>query len=165
MKRLFLIIICCLFLSGCKAKEKKVENILFEQYRDFEDKLDDNSNFRDSCDEFTASLVINKVDENEYRYDVIIDSPTVNMYHLQAIAKVEGDNGSSLPTLGILENEVFSLIPGVVDKANGIYKGVNLSGISDQSEFSILVYVTFSLDQQNLNKVERYIKLYGNASR
>lgn len=157
--------ICCLFLIGCSAKEKPEENILFKQYSDFEDKLDNSTSFSDSCDEFAVSLVVNKVKNNEYRYDVIIDSPTVNMYHLQAIAKVEGDNSTSLPTLGILEDEVFSLIPGVVDKANGIYKGVNLSGISDKSEFSILVYVTFSLDQQNSNKVERYIKLYGNASR
>ncbi len=29
------------------------------------------------------------------------------MYHLQAIAKVAGDDNESLPTLGILEEDIF----------------------------------------------------------
>ena len=66
------------------------------------------------------------------------------MYHLQAIAKVAGDDNESLPTLGnSLRKIFFSLVPEVVDKANGIYKGVNLSGITSKSEFSVLVYLTF----------------------
>ena len=52
----------------------------------------------------------------------------------------------------------------VIDTANGIYKGVNLSGITSKSEFSVLVYLTFSTDKQSNNKEERYIKLYGNAT-
>ncbi|EQM95756.1 hypothetical protein MBAG_03484, partial [Coprobacillus sp. D7] len=62
------------------------------------------------------------------------------------------------------EEDIFSLVPEVVDKANGIYKGVNLSGITSKSEFSVLVYLTFSTDKQSNNKEERYIKLYGNAT-
>jgi len=117
-----------------------------------------------ATNEFNIRLVVNKVEDKKYRYDVIIDTPTINMYHLQAIAKVAGDDNESLPTLGILEEDIFSLVPEVVDKANGIYKGVNLSGITSKSEFSVLVYLTFSTDKQSNNKEERYIKLYGNAT-
>ena len=36
--------------------------------------------------------------------------------------------------------------------------------ITSKSEFSVLVYLTFSTDKQSNNKEERYIKLYGNAT-
>ena len=80
-----------------------------------------------TSDEFMIRLVVNKIDDNNNRYDIIIDNPKINMYHLQAIAKVSQDENESLPSLGILENDVFSLIPNLVDKANGIYKGVNFN--------------------------------------
>lgn len=163
MKKIALFLICCLVLAGCK-KEVKEDNLLFEQYKEYEDKLNSCKEFKESSDEFSIHLVVNKANNNEYRYDVIIDTPTINMYHLQAIVKVDSDKSTSLPTLGILEDEVFSLIPGVIDKPNGIYKGVNLSGITNKSEFYVLVYLTFSLDKDNIDKEERYIRLYGNAS-
>lgn len=56
---------------------------------------------------FQFRLVLNKINDNETRYDIIIDSPKINMYDLQAIAKVENDDESSLPSLGILEDESF----------------------------------------------------------
>ena len=153
MKKIALILICCLVLIGCKNKDNN-DNKFYRQYKEYENKIDNHNEF----------LVVNKVEDKKYRYDVIIDTPTINMYHLQAIAKVAGDDNESLPTLGILEEDIFSLVPEVVDKANGIYKGVNLSGITSKSEFSVLVYLTFSTDKQSNNKEERYIKLYGNAT-
>ena len=164
MKKLVLLIVSCLFLGGCKQAVNRDDNSLFKQYNEYVDKLDQAVEFQDSSDEFNIYLVVNNAENNNYRYDVIIDTPTINMYHLQAIVKVEGENNDNIPTLGVLENEVFSLIPGVVDKDKGLYKGVNLSGITAKSEFDVLVYLTFSLTEQSNVKEERYFKLYGNAS-
>ena len=163
MKKIALILICCLVLIGCKNKDNN-DNKFYRQYKEYENKIDNHNEFLNATNEFNIRLVVNKVEDKKYRYDVIIDTPTINMYHLQAIAKVAGDDNESLPTLGILEEDIFSLVPEVVDKANGIYKGVNLSGITSKSEFSVLVYLTFSTDKQSNNKEERYIKLYGNAT-
>ena len=163
MKKIALILICCLVLIGCKNKDNN-DKKFYRQYKEYENKIDNHNEFLNATNEFNIRLVVNKVEDKKYRYDVIIDTPTINMYHLQAIAKVAGDDNESLPTLGILEEDIFSLVPEVVDKANGIYKGVNLSGITSKSEFSVLVYLTFSTDKQSNNKEERYIKLYGNAT-
>lgn len=163
MKKIALILICCLVLIGCKNKDNN-DNKFYRQYKEYENKIDNHNEFLNATNEFNIRLVVNKVEDKKYRYDVIIDTPTINMYHLQAIAKVAGDDNESLPTLGILEEDIFSLVPEVVDKANGIYKDVNLSGITSKSEFSVLVYLTFSTDKQSNNKEERYIKLYGNAT-
>ena len=165
MKKIIFVIICIL-LTGC-SNENIVDddsNRLYEQYLEYEKKLVKQQDYQVTSDEFMIRLVVNKIDDNNNRYDIIIDNPKINMYHLQAIAKVAGDDNESLPTLGILEEDIFSLVPEVVDKANGIYKGVNLSGITSKSEFSVLVYLTFSTDKQSNNKEERYIKLYGNAT-
>ena len=144
MKKIALILICCLVLIGCKNKDNN-DNKFYRQYKEYENKIDNHNEFLNATNEFNIRLEVNKVD-------------------LQAIAKVAGDDNESLPTLGILEEDIFSLVPEVVDKANGIYKGVNLSGITSKSEFSVLVYLTFSTDKQSNNKEERYIKLYGNAT-
>lgn len=166
MKRIIFVIICIL-LAGC-SNDNPVDNKsnkLYEQYKLYEQTLNKSKNYQDGSDEFSIKLIINKMNDDMYRYDVVIDSPKINMYHLQAIAKVEQDESESLPNLGILEDEVFSLVPNVIDKDKGIYKGVNLSGITEKKEFNILVYLTFYSDENSKKKEERFIRLYGDTVR
>lgn len=166
MKKLVFIIICIL-LTGCSNKDIVDDkgNKLYEQYLEYEKRLAKQQDYQEGSDEFMIRLVVNKIDDNNNRYDIIIDNPKINMYHLQAIAKVRQDESESLPNLGILENDVFSLIPNLVDKENGIYKGVNLSGITKENKFDVLIYLTFYSDKECKEKEERYIKLYGDATR
>ena len=165
MKKIIFVIICIL-LTGC-SNENIVDddsNRLYEQYLEYEKKLVKQQDYQVTSDEFMIRLVVNKIDDNNNRYDIIIDNPKINMYHLQAIAKVSQDENESLPSLGILENDVFSLIPNLVDKANGIYKGVNLSGITKENKFDVLIYLTFYSDEECKKKEERYLKLYCDAT-
>ena len=166
MKRMLLVIMSLLILTGCSNENKEVEidDKYYKQYQKYEEKLNEAKDFETEITDFSIRLVVNETDQNEYRYDVIIDSPNVNMYYLQAIAKVENDENSSLPTLGVLEENNFSLVPNVIDKEKGIYKGVNLSGITNKSEFNVYVYLTYYLSENDTKKVERYIMLYGNAA-
>ena len=133
LKRI-LIIMLCLLITGCKANETEANDKLDMQYKKYTQKLIEQREFSDGSDEFSIRLVLNKINDNETRYDIIIDSPKINMYDLQAIAKVENDDESSLPSLGILEDESFSLVPGIVDKTKGIYRGVNLSGVTKKKD-------------------------------
>ena len=134
LKRI-LIIMLCLLITGCKANETEANDKLDMQYKKYTQKLIEQLEFSDESDEFSIRLVLNKINDNETRYDIIIDSPKINMYDLQAIAKVENDDESSLPSLGILEDESFSLVPGIVDKTKGIYRGVNLSGVTKKKGY------------------------------
>lgn len=137
LKRI-LIIMLCLLITGCKANETEANDKLDMQYKKYTQKLIEQREFSDGSDEFSIRLVLNKINDNETRYDIIIDSPKINMYDLQAIAKVENDDESSLPSLGILEDESFSLVPGIVDKTKGIYRGVNLSGVTKKRILKLL---------------------------
>lgn len=164
LKRIILIIIC-LLITGCQTAKNDSNNKYVEQYQTYQKKLTSQKNFIENSDEFTIRLILNELDENKTRYDIIIDTPKINMYHLQAIAKVENDDESSLPSLGILEDEQFSLVCNVVDKAKGIYRGVNLSGITEQKKISVIVYLTFYRDEDCKNKEERFIRLDDDALR
>ncbi len=106
LKRI-LIIMLCLLITGCKASETEVNDKLDMQYKKYTQKLIEQREFKDGSDEFSIRLVLNKINDSKTRYDIIIDSPRINMYDLQAIAKVENDDESSLPSLGILEDESF----------------------------------------------------------
>ena len=110
----------CLLITGCKSDSNEMGDKLNLQYQKYIQKLIEQQEFNNKSDEFSIRLVLNKINDTETRYDIIIDSPKINMYALQAIAKVENDDESSLPSLGILEEESFSLVPGVVDKTRGI---------------------------------------------
>ena len=143
MKKIIFVIICIL-LTGC-SNENIVDddsNRLYEQYLEYEKKLVKQQDYQVTSDEFMIRLVVNKIDDNNNRYDIIIDNPKINMYHLQAIAKVSQDENESLPSLG-----------------------VNLSGITKENKFDVLIYLTFYSDEECKKKEERYLKLYGDATR
>ena len=160
LKRI-LIIMLCLLITGCKANETEANDKLDMQYKKYIQKLIEQREFSDGSDEFSIRLVLNKINDNETRYDIIIDSPKINMYDLQAIAKVENDDESSLPSLGILEDESFSLVPGIVDKTKGIYRGVNLSGVTKKK---VIIYLRFYSDENSKKLEERFIRLDDDAT-
>lgn len=163
VKRIFIIILC-LLITGCKSDSNEIGDKLNRQYQKYTQKLIEQQEFNNKSDEFSIRLVLNKINDTETRYDIIIDSPKINMYDLQAIAKVENDDESSLPSLGILEEESFSLVPGVVDKTRGIYRGVNLSGVTREKNINVIIYLRFYIDENNEKLEERFIRLDDDAT-
>ncbi len=154
----------CLLITGCKSDSNEMGDKLNLQYQKYIQKLIEQQEFNNKSDEFSIRLVLNKINDTETRYDIIIDSPKINMYALQAIAKVENDDESSLPSLGILEEESFSLVPGVVDKTRGIYRGVNLSGVTREKNINVIIYLRFYSDENNEKLEERFIRLDDDAT-
>lgn len=154
----------CLLITGCKSDSNEMGDKLNLQYQKYIQKLIEQQEFNNKSDEFSIRLVLNKINDTETRYDIIIDSPKINMYDLQAIAKVENDDESSLPSLGILEEESFSLVPGVVDKTRGIYRGVNLSGVTREKNINVIIYLRFYSDENNEKLEERFIRLDDDAT-
>ena len=50
----------------------------------------------------------------------------------------------------------------MIDKEKGIYKGINLSGMTIYEQFSVKLYLTYSYQNK---LIERYVILYGDAFR
>lgn len=163
MKKYFIMLLCLLLLTGCQTRENE-ENIdeqLYQQYQDYYIKLKDAKHFENQIEDCSIYLILNKTNNGNIRYDVIIDNPQIKMNHIQAIALVEGETKYNPPSIGLLENDSFSLEPGVIDKENGIYKGINLSGMTSLKNITVKIYLTY--EKQN-KLVERFIILNDNAS-
>lgn len=163
MKKYFIILFCLLFLTGCQTRksEENIDEQLYQQYQDYYTKLKKCKNFETQLDDCSISLVLNKTNNGNIRYDVIIDNPQNKMDNIKAIALIDEETKYNPPSIGLLENETFSLEPGVIDKEKGIYKGINLSGMTTLEKFSVKIYLTYEKQNQ---LIERFIILNDNAT-
>lgn len=75
MKKILLVIMSLLILTGCSNENKEVEidDKYYKQYQKYEEKLNEAKDFETEITDFSIRLVVNETDQNEYRYDVIID--------------------------------------------------------------------------------------------
>lgn len=163
MKKYFIILLSLFLLTGCQTRKTdvNVDEQLYQQYQDYYTKLKKAKDFENKISDCSVSLILNKTNNDNIRYDIIIDNPQIKMTNIQAIAFVEDETKYNPPSIGLLERETFSLQPGVIDKENGIYKGINLSGMTSLKEITVKVYLTYK-KQDKL--IERYIELHDNAS-
>lgn len=163
MKKIHIFIVLMVLFSGCQRQQE--ENASNSEYGEYIKRLHSQQTFINSTDEFNVKVIRNTKNENDYRYDVVIDNPQIEMHAIKAVAQIPAVVGYSYPSIGILEEERFSLIPNVVDKENNIYKGINLSGISPYQDSTIYVYITFytSTDDER-ERIERYMEVTNNAS-
>ena len=163
MKKYFIILLSLLLLTGCQTRktDENIDEQLYQQYQDYYMKLKNSKDFENKISDCSVSLILNKTNNDNIRYDVIIDNPQVKMTNIKAIAFVENETKYNPPSIGLLEKESFSLQPGVIDKEKGIYKGINLSGMTSLKKITVKVYLTYK-KQDKL--IERYIELHDNAS-
>lgn len=145
MKRI-LILIIALILSGCSGStdSEKSTDALYKEYQTYIDRLEKQESFTNVGDVFDIRVIVNTTNKGNYRYDIIVDNPKIEMHNIKILASVDDGDKVSYPTIGILETDVFALVPGVVDKQNNIYKGINLSGIGANETAKVEVYLTYT---------------------
>ena len=80
--------------------------------------------------------------------------------YIKAIAFIDKKD-KNIPSIGLLEKDTFSLKPNYIDKKNGYYKGINLSGTTSKNKFDVKLYLTYNTEDK---QIERYIILHGNAT-
>lgn len=165
MRKLLLCIFVILCLTGCQKKEREdVSDAQYKEYKEYVAKLDKRDSYEDST-EFSVKIIKNKTNKDNYRYDIIIDNPQIEMHNIKAIARIKVEEGYSYPSIGVLEEGAFSLVPNVVDKKKNIYKGINLSAISPYEKCKIQLYITFFLSEDSSTKrIERFIEVNSDAS-
>lgn len=157
----WIVIIVCFFLCGCKANTEETNSTdkQYKEYKTYVDTLDKQTKFASEDANFTTRVIVNETNKGNYRYDIIIDNPTIAMYNIKVVASIDDSETTSYPTLGILDEESFALIPGVIDKTKNIYKGINLSGISSKKQATIKIYITFSTSEEGTELEERFIQV------
>lgn len=157
-KLIFLLLIVS--ITACSSPQVSKEEKLYDRYYQ---KLLKQDVFETNTSDFSLMLVTNKLNK-KYRYDLIVKDTQISMYKIRMLAIISKDTASSNPSLGILEDNKFSLIPNYVDKTNGYYKGVNLSGITKNKKFTVKLLISYYATKSSKKEIVRYFKLYGNAT-
>lgn len=155
MKKLMIFILSVFILCSCQSKQE--EYISYDEYLNIKKELEVRETFDQDLD-FKVMLVFNPM-EDQYRYDIIIDYPTCDMYDITAVAYSGEDDDTMCPNIGLFDVYKYHLINDYVDKINGFYKGINLSGTCDEVT-SVKLYVSYYLESDCKTKVEKYIEVF-----
>jgi hypothetical protein len=146
MRKWTVIIILTLILSGCQWFDNDdIDEAKFQRYSAYYTSIFDNDRFVLSSEYYDLEVAMNKIDDDEYRYDVIIDSPKIAMYAIE-IMIIENNitpevANKMMPTLGIFEDVEYNLIPYQVNIEKGYVKGLIVSGISEQPSINLKIMV------------------------
>lgn len=163
MKNKIFLILVFLILIGCtqsvqlevSSERESQENNYFK----YIEELDLVENFITTCDDFNVKMITNKLGDDEFRQDIIIDDTNLILYNVKVIAKVNDGITCSYPSLGILENEKFTISNDERDTMNNVYKGINLSAITRVEKISIKLMISYYTDEALENLVVRYMQI------
>ncbi len=101
------------------------------------------SYFAEQTDAITSCKSISRL-----QVDVIIDNPRVAMFNIKALAIIETlsleiDKENMMPSVGILDDYRYNMVPGQVDVKNEFYEGIILSLTSKESSLRVSVMVDY----------------------
>lgn len=153
MKKILSIVMIFLFIVGCQSSSTNDDYVYYIQVKE---QLMKQTHF-DQEYPFQIQVVFNKL-EDHYRYDVIIDRPQKDMYSIQAMAYSEESDREMCPVLGFFDDDVSHLKVDYVNKAQHFYKGIQLSGECSKKQ-TIKVYISYSLDEKQTRREEKYIEV------
>lgn len=154
-----LILIVLLLISGC-SNESSREEVLLSKYETAYNELVENDKFANNSEFYNLEVVVTQLDNNQYRVDVIMDEPQVAMYNVQMIMEVNSQGleqyEEMIPSLGIVDDTQYNLIPNQVNKDNGFYAGLVLSAITNKPTGDIQLMISWS-DYAGTKDFEEFI--------
>lgn len=156
-----LIIVLLFVLTGCN-KESSREEILLKKYETAYSELVSNNKFEEKSEFFKLEVITQKLSEGGYRVDVIMDEPQMAMYNIQLLMELDSKGFEQFdninPSLGIVDDTEYNMVPNQVSDENSFYKGLILSSISDHSEGSLKMMITWT-NYANTKSFVEFIEL------
>ena len=130
----------------------------YARYQAYYTSIFDNDRFLAYSNAFELEIVFTKI-ENQYRYDIILDQPSIAMYDIE-IMVVENDlsferTDKMMPNFGIFESNEANMIPFQVDVDKGYVKGVVVSGLVEVSVVELKIMVAWR-DYAKLNSSREF---------
>lgn len=164
MKKILIIILAIFMLTGCKSITRQLDEEKYNAYLTYYQSILEADNKLSSSSNFDSEIVVNKIDDNTYRYDVIIDNPRVAMIDIKAIAAPDGfeleiDKENMMPSIGILDDLKKSMVPGQINLEKDYVGGLILSLASNNKALKITVMVDWK-DLSGINSHREYVSIY-----
>ncbi|MBO4219214.1 MAG: hypothetical protein J5887_06940 [Erysipelotrichaceae bacterium] len=164
MKKLITVILV-LLLTGCMSDvTREIDKERYDAYMTYYQSILEEEDKLSKSQSYDTELVVNALEDGTYRYDVIIDNPRVAMYQIRALAVIDDLSGkidpeNMMPSIGILDDAVYNMMPNVVNKDKGFVAGVTLSLVSDQPQLRIGLMVEY-VDSSKVTSKREYITLF-----
>ena len=108
------------------------------------DMLNEHETFSESSRYFAIDVEMAKID-NGYRYYIIVDEPQLAMYDIELIAIEKGVDYSQTmaANIGVFEQTQYNMIPNQSNAKDGYVKGLVASGVSQNPDIVLYVFVQF----------------------
>lgn len=152
MKKI-LIVLMLVLLTSCNTYE---EDETYSRYESVYRSIIENDKFQSYSLNYEISGEVVENSEGMNYFYIFIDKPNIAMYDISAMAiekDVEYNSNHMAASVGVIEDENYSMIPFQYNKDQGFYKGIMLSGTSENTEINIdMVVIWHSLDLKNINK-------------
>lgn len=155
MKRIAVVILAVLLLTGCTNRAKQMDEEKYNVYLTNYQSILDSEDKKSSSPNFDIQLVKNEIN-GRYRYDLIIDNPKIAMYGIKVLMIVDNttrtiETDRMMPSLGMLEDKEYNLIPYQVDLEKNCYGGLNLSILDDNPAIHVSVLVNYTNREKTRN--------------
>ncbi len=161
MRKILLLILILFCTTGCTNEHEDQTDLLMQKYiLNYFDVLD-NSSYVSYSNFYNLEIVMNKLDDG-YRYDIIIDNPNIAMYDIDVFA-VENNiefsyENKLMPSIGVLDNEEYNMIPNQVNIEEGFMKGIIIGGLVDEPTVDLLIKVSWK-DYAKLKQYNEYFEV------
>ena len=101
--------------------------------------------------------------ESGYRYYITVDNPRIAMYDIELLA-IEKDvdyMNNMAANVGIFEETQYNMVPNQANSEMGYVKGVVASGVTNNPQTTLYVFVQFKNSDYSLSHSE-FIRLDAN---
>ncbi len=162
MKTKYIIILIFMLLISACSNDSSREEVLLKKYETAYNELVENDKFVNNSEYYNLEVIVTELEDQQYRVDVILDQAQVAMYNVQMIMELNPQGleqyKDMIPSLGIVDDTQYNLIPNQVNKENGFYAGLVLSAITDKPSGDLQLMIQWS-DYSGTKDFEEFIEL------
>ncbi len=146
-------------LCGCTTSKKTSDasSTQLQIYRKTLKIIENTKSFYDYSKDFETKLVFSNMGKY-YTYDLIVHDPKIKMYKISALAYSSAIKDQYHPSIGIFDEESYTMVPGYVNKKKGYVKGFDLSG-RVYRKTAIQMSLTYYTNKKYTHKVTRVIEV------
>lgn len=159
MHKIITLLFCLCLMCGCSKNNNNTSDTS-TKYIGYVEAIINNNSTVSSEIPFDYDLSVTKDSKGQYIYEVMISNPKQAMYNVEMmvidVSKVGSEN--IFPSIGVIDEEQFNLIPFQSNAERGFYAALACNGVSDVPQFTLNVFVVYR-DYSGLNETRVFFNL------